>query len=348
LPPAQAFSPRAPSLPSPASGGGIIRRREFIALLTGGAAAAWPLAARAEPTKVPVIGFLGTTTHAVWAQPVAAFERRLNELGWIAGRTITIDYRWTEGRNDLAPEYARAFVQRHVDIMVVGGNSVAAAKQATTSIPIVFPVAVDPVGSGFVDNLSRPGGNVTGLSLQGPDVAGKRLELLRDIVPGLHRVAIMANVSYPAAAKELAASQIACRTLGLEATALELRQADDIPAAFDSLHGNAEALYAVSEALVNSNHTRIATLALGAHLPTIFGTTDLMEAGGLMAYGPNLPAMFRRAADYVDKILRGTKPGDIPVEQPTAFELVINLNTAKALGLTVPPTLLAIADQVIE
>jgi putative ABC transport system substrate-binding protein len=225
---------------------------------------------------------------------------------------------------------------------------VAAAKEATKSSPIVFPVAVDPIGSGFVGNLSRSGGNITGLSLQGPDVAGKRLELLRNIVPGLHRVAIMANVTYPAAAKELAACQAACRALGLEATILELRQAEDIAAAFESLHAKADALYLVAEALANSYHARIATLALGARLPTIFGTTDLMEAGGLMAYGPNLPAMFRRAADYVDKILRGTKPGDIPVEQPTTFELVINLTTAKALGLTVPPTLLAIADQVIE
>jgi putative tryptophan/tyrosine transport system substrate-binding protein len=209
-------------------------------------------------------------------------------------------------------------------------------------------VAAAPLNSGFVGNLSRPGGNITGLSLQGPDVAGKRLELLRNIVPGLRRVAIMANVTYPAAAKELAACQAACRALGLEATILELRQAEDIAAAFESLHAKADALYIVAEALANSYHARIATLALGARLPTIFGTTDLMEAGGLMAYGPNLPAMFRRAADYVDKILRGTKPGDIPVEQPTTFELVINLTTAKALGLTVPPTLLAIADQVIE
>jgi putative ABC transport system substrate-binding protein len=324
-----------------------MRRREFIALC-GGAVAAWPLTARAQQAKVPVIGFLGTTTQAAWSQPVAAFERRLSELGWVAGRTITIDYRWTEGRNEQALEIAQAFVARNVDIIVAGGNGVAAAKQATKSIPIVFPVAVDPIGSGFVDNLSRPGGNITGLSLQGPDVAGKRLELLRNIVPGLRRVAIMANVTYPAAAKELAACQAACHALGLEATTLELRQAEDIAAAFDSLHGNAEALYVVSDALLLSYHGRIATLALGARLPTIFGTTDLMEAGGLMAYGPNLLALFRRAAEYVDKILRGTKPGDIPVEQPTKFELVINLTTAKALGLTVPPTLLAIADTVIE
>jgi len=325
----------------------MIKRREFITLL-GGAAVAWPFAARAQQPKVPLIGFIGTTTQSAWSQPVAAFERRLSELGWVVGRTLSIDYRWTEGRNEQALEIAEAFVERKVDVIVVGGNGVAAARRATASIPIVFPVAVDPVGSGFVDNLSRPGGNVTGLSLQGPDVAGKRLELLRDLVPGLRRLAIMVNVSYPAATQELAACQAACSVLGLEATVLELRRADDIAAAFDSLHGSAEALYVVSEALALTNHVRIATLALDARLPTMFGTADLMESAGLMAYGPNLPALFRRAADFVDKILHGTKPADIPVEQPTKFELVINLKTAKALGLTVPPTLLALADEVIE
>ena len=323
-----------------------MRRRDFITLV-GSAAAVWPLAARAQQAKVPLLGFLGTTSPSAWSQPVAAFEQRLSELGWVAGRTITIDYRWTEGHNEQALEIAEAFVQRNVDIIVVGGNGVAAAKQATASIPIVFPVAVDPVGSGFVDSLSRPGGNVTGLSLQGPDVAGKRLELLRDIVPGVRRLAIMVNVGYPAAKKELSACQAACRALGIEAITLELRRAEDIAAAFDSLHGSAEALYVVGEALVNTNHFRIATLALSARLPTMFGTRDLGR-GGLMAYGPSLPALFRRAADYVDKILHGTKPGNIPVEQPTKFTFVINLTTAKALGLTVPPTLLALADEVIE
>jgi putative ABC transport system substrate-binding protein len=264
------------------------------------------------------------------------------------GRTIDIDYRWTEGRNEQAPAIAEAFVQRKVDIIVAGGNAVAAAKRATTSIPIVFPVAVDPVGSGFVDNLSRPGGNVTGLSLQGPDVAGKRLELLRQMVPGLRRLAIMVDVGYPAANKEFAECQTAAGALGLEAIVLELRSPEDIETAFDSLHGNAEALYVVADALTNVNHARIATLALGARLPTMFGPSDLIGAGGLMSYGPSLLALFRRTGDYVDKILHGTKPGDIPVEQPTKFDLVINLKTAKALGLAVPPTLLALADEVIE
>jgi putative ABC transport system substrate-binding protein len=324
-----------------------MRRRELLTLL-GGAAVAWPLAARAQQAKVPVIGFLGTTSPAAWSQPVAAFEQRLRELGWIAGRTITIDYRWTDGRNEQAPEIAEAFVQRKVDIIVAGGNAVAAVKRATASIPIVFPVAVDPLGSGFVDSLSRPGGNVTGLSLQGTDVAGKRLQMLREIVPGLRRLAIMVNVGYPAAKKELAECQAASHALGLAATISELRRPEDIATAFDSLHGNAEGLYVVSDALTNANYARIATSALSARLPTMFGTTDSIKQGGLMAYGPSLLDLFRRAGDYVDKILRGTKPGDIPVEQPTKFVFAINLITAKALGLAIPPTLLALSDEVIE
>jgi putative ABC transport system substrate-binding protein len=322
-----------------------MKRRDFITLLGGGAA--WPLAARAQQ-RVPVIGFLGTTSPSAWRQPIAAFERRLTELGWIEGRTITIDYRWTEGRNEQALAIAEAFVQRKVDIIVAGGNAVAAAKQATTSIPIVFPVAVDPLGSGFVASLSRPGGNVTGLSLQGTDVAGKRLQMLREIVPGLRRLAIMVNVAYPAAKNELAECQGAARALGLEATLMELRRPEDIVTTFDALGGAAEALYVVSDALTNTNYARIASLALSAQLPTMFGTTDSSSSGGLMAYGPNLPDLFRRAGDYVDKILRGANPGDIPVEQPTKFTFVLNLTTAKALGLAAPPTLLALADEVIE
>jgi len=323
-----------------------MRRRDFIKAF-GAAAAAGPLEARGQQPKVPLIGFLGTTSPAAWSQPVAAFEQRLNELGWSAGRTIAIDYRWTEGRNELARDALEAFVRHNVDVMVVGGNAVLAAMQATASIPIVFPVAVDPLGSGFVDNLSRPGGNVTGLSLQAPEVAGKRIELLLKIVPSLRRLAIMVNVSYPATKNELAECLAVARALDLEATIWELRRPEDIAAAFENRRSGAEALYVVAEALADTNHAHIATRALDARLPTMFGTRDL-KRGGLMAYGPSLPALFRRAGDYVDKILRGTKPGDIPVEQPTNFVFAINLTTAKALGLAVPPTLLALADEVIE
>jgi putative ABC transport system substrate-binding protein len=322
-----------------------MNRRVFITSIGG--AVALPLLARAQQ-KLPVIGFLGTTSPSAWRQPIAAFEQRLAELGWITGRTITIDYRWTEGRNEQAPEIAEAFVQRQVDIIVAGGNAVAAVMRATTSIPIVFPVAVDPLGSGFVASLSRPGGNVTGLSLQATDIAGKRLQMLREIVPTLRRLAIMVNVAYPAAQKEFTECEAAARALGIEVAIWELRRSEDIATAFDSLKDRVEALYVASDALTDINYGRIATLALGARLPTIFGTAESINFGGLMAYGPSLPDLFRRAGDHVDKILRGTKPGDIPVEQPTKFVLVINLITAKALGLAVPPALLALADRVIE
>jgi putative tryptophan/tyrosine transport system substrate-binding protein len=323
-----------------------MRRREFITLL-GGAVVTRPLAARAQqPAKLPTLGFLGTVTQSTW--PVDSFARRLQELGWIDGRTITVEYRWADGHADRIIEFAAEFVRSKVNLIVTGGNAVAAAKQATSTIPIVFAVAVDPVGSGFVDSLSRPGGNVTGLSLQGPDLAGKRLELLREIVPGRRRLAIMVNVGYVAAKTELAQVQSAAAALGFDTVLLEIRRVEDIGPAFDGLSERADALYVVTEALVSSNGLRINTLALGARMPTVFGTREGIQAGGLISYGPDLPALFRRAAEFADKILHGAKPGDIPVEQPTKFDLVINLTTAKALGLTIPPNLLAIADEVIE
>ncbi len=323
-----------------------MRRREFISLL-GGAVVTRPLAARAQqPAKLPTLGFLGTVTQSTW--PVNSFARRLQELGWIDGRTITVEYRWADGHADRIIEFAAEFVRSEVNLIVTGGNAVAAAKQATSTIPIVFAVAVDPVGSGFVDSLSRPGGNVTGLSLQGPDLAGKRLELLREIVPGRRRLAIMVNVGYVAAKTELAQVQSAAAALGFDTVLLEIRRVEDIGPAFDGLSERADALYVVTEALVSSNGLRINTLALGARMPTVFGTREGIQAGGLISYGPDLPALFRRAAEFADKILHGAKPGDIPVEQPTKFDLVINLTTAKALGLTIPPNLLAIADEVIE
>lgn len=324
-----------------------MKRREFITLI-GSVAAARPLVALAQSASHPVIGFLGTTTRAAWAEPVAAFERRLGELGWIPSRTVTIDYQWTEGHNENVLQIAQGLVARKVDVIVVGGNGVAAVKRTTSTIPIVFPVAIDPVGSGFVTSLSHPAGNVTGLSLEGPDVAGKRLEMLRSTVPDLRRIAIMANVGYPAAKKELDECHAAARTLGLDVTVLALRQPDDIVSALDSLHGNVQAIYVVADAMTNTHHSRISTLALGIRLPTIFGSSEQMNSGGLISYGPSFPDLFRRAAEFVDKILRGTKPSDIPVEQPIKFELVVNMTTAKTLGLTLPPALLALADKVIE
>jgi putative tryptophan/tyrosine transport system substrate-binding protein len=324
-----------------------MRRREFITGLAG-AAVAWPLWARAAG-KLPTIGFFGPNTRSAASEWVAALAERLRELGWIEGRTITIEYRWAEGRSERFDEIAAEFVRLKVDVIVTSGTpAVMASKQATSVIPIVFATAGDPVGSGLVASLARPGGNITGLATLAADLAGKRLELLREIVPGLRRLAIMGNASNPFTVLELGEVQAAAGTLGLEVATLEIRRAQDIAPAFEALKSRADALYVCTDALANTNRIRINTSALGARLPTMHGSRDYVEAGGLMSYGPNFPDMFRRAADLIDKILRRTKPGDIPVEQPTKFDLVVNLTTARALGLTVPPTLLAHADEVIE
>ena len=325
------------------------RRRDFFTLL-GGAAAAWPVAARAQPPgKLPTIGLLGALTPTAESQRVAALVLRLRELGWIEGRTIAIEYRWAEGSGDRLTEIAAEFVRLKVDVIVAAGTpAVIAAKQATSAIPIVFPVAGDPLSSGLIATLARPGGNVTGLSSQLVDSSAKRLELLREVIPHVRRLAIMANVDNPAAVLDMRQVQATAGTLGLDVAILEIRRTEDISRAFETLNGHADALYVPTDPLVLTNQVRINTLALSARLPTMHGGRENVEAGGLMSYGANIPDQFRRSADLVDKILRGTKPGDIPVEQPTKFELVINLKTAKALGLTVPPTLLAIADEVIE
>jgi len=297
---------------------------------------------------VATIGYLGTTTTLIQSQWVAAFVQRLRELGWIEGRTITIEVRWAEGHPERYAEIAAEFVRLKVDIIVTLGDAVLAAKQATSVIPIVFAAANDPLDTGLVASLARPGGNVTGLSAQAPDLAGKRLELLREVVQGVHRLAILTNVDYPAAVLEMDEAQVAARTLGLEVATLEIRRAEDIVPAFEALRGRADALYICTDSVLSANRIRINTLANVARLPTITGVREFVEAGSLMSYGPYFPDLFRRAAAYVDKILRGAKPGDLPVEQPTSFDFVINVTTAKALGLTVPPTLLARADEVIE
>jgi len=325
-----------------------IGRRELLAAL-GGAAAAWPLVAHAQQSaKLPTIGYLGASTPSLDSHRVGAFVQRLRELGWIEGRTVTIEYRWSEGRSERYPEIAAEFVRLKVDVIVATGGGVPAAKQATSAIPIVFPVAGDPVGGGFVATLARPGGNITGLSLQQTDVASKRVELLRDAVPGLRRMAILVNAGNVNAVLELGEVQAAGRTLGLAATTSEIRRAEDIVSAFEALKGRADAVYVVAEPLVFSNRARIHTLAMAARLPAIYNSREYVEMGGLMSYGPNFPDLFRRTAEFVDKILRGAKPGDIPVEQPTKFDLVINLTTAKALGLTIPESFLLRADEVIE
>jgi len=322
-----------------------MRRREFLGVLSG--AASWPIAVRAQTPKLRTIGFLGTDATN-WAAWTAAFVARMRDLGWIERSTITIEYRWSEGRTERVAEVAAEFVRLKVDVIVSYGTAIPTLMQATSTIPIVFAIAIDPVGAGLVASLGRPGGNVTGVSSQQTDIAGKRLDFLHEVVPDLRRVVIMANVANPQAALEMGEVQAAARRLGLEITPLAIRRAEDIAAGFAAIKSKAGALYVVQDVLVVANRTQIITFALSKGLPMIISSRDFVQAGALLSYGPNYPALFRRAAEYVDRILRGTKPDDLPVEQPTKFDLVINLTTAKALGLTVPPPVLARADEVIE
>jgi putative ABC transport system substrate-binding protein len=310
----------------------------------------WPLAAHAQQSaRLPIIGFLGSGTPATYSQWVVAFVQRLRELDRVEGLNIAMEYRWAEGRSERYPEIAAEFVRIKVDVIVtVATLATLAVKQATSVVPIVFVAVSDPVGTGLVASLARPGGNVTGLANQQADLAGKRLQLLHEAVPGLRQLAILGNIGNPAAALEMGDVQAVARTLGIEVTTVEIRQAEDIAQGLESLRGRADAIYVASDPLLNSNRVRINSLALDVRLPTFHGFREHVEAGGLMSYGPNFPDLFRRAAEYADKILRGSKPADMPVEQPTKFDLVINLNTAKALGITVPALLLARADEVIE
>ena len=327
----------------------MMRRRAFITLL-GGAAATWPLAARAQQAaKLPTIGFMGESTPEGQRQWVAAFAQRLAERGWNEGRNIAIEYRWAEGRNERFAEIVAELIRLKVDVIVTQGTpAVIAARQATSVIPVVFAIAGNPVANGLVTSLARPGGNVTGLTNQAADLAGKRIELLREVMPRMRRLAIMANVDNPSVVLDVREVEAAAATLGLEVVAAEIRRAADIAGAFAALAGRADALYVAGDPLVTTNRSRLAILAAGARLPTIHPNRENIVAGGLMSYGPNLADLHRRAADFVDKILRGAKPADLPVEQPTKYDLVINLITASALHLEVPPTLLARADEVIE
>jgi len=323
-----------------------LKRRELVSLLGG--AAAWPIAARAQQMgRLPTIGFLGSDVSA-FSPWTAAFVAHLRELGWIENRNIVIEYRWSEGRTERYAEIAAEFVRLKVDVIVTVGSAVPTVAEVATAIPIVFAVAIDPVGNGLVASLAKPGGNVTGLSLQAAHLAGKRIELLREVVPQLRRLAIIFNVGNAQPVLEMRETEAAARSLGIDVVPLEIHRVADFSPAFQKLREKADALYVAIDQLMVANLARILTLALGARLPTIFSTRDFVHSGGFMSYGPSYTERFRRAADYVDKILRGAKPGDIPVEQPTKFELVVNLITAQALDLQVPPTLLALADEVIE
>ncbi len=323
-----------------------MKRREFIAALGG--AAAWPVAARAQPAKLPTVGFLIPGTPASsFGQRVAACTQRLRELGWIEGRTIAIEYRWAEAQR--FDEIANEFVRLKVDVIFTAGTPpTIAAQKATSNIPIVFVAAGDPVGTGLVASLARPGGNITGWSNQTRDLAGKRLELLREIVPDLRKLAILVRTDNVSAVSETREVRAAAETFGIQAVPLEIHGAGDIVLALDALKARADALYVVVDSLVTVHAVRINAIALEARVPTMHGARELVAAGGLMSYGADFLDLWRRSADYVDKILRGAKPADIPVEQPTKFELIVNLTTAKALGLAMPLTLLARADEVIE
>src|SRR6516162_9004190 len=325
-----------------------MRRRDFLTGIV--VSSTVPLVARAQQAgKLPSIGFLGQSTRSAASEWVAAFVQRLRELGWIENRTVAIEYRWAEGRDERFAKIAGEFIRLKVDVILTYATpSSIAAKKATAVIPIVFAAAGDPVGTGLVASLARPGGNITGLSIQQTDLASKRLEILRELLPGLRTVAILVNIGSPNSVLEMGEAQAAARTLGLAVVTSEVQRAEDIAPTFGALKGRTDALYVCGSPLFSTNRIRINTLALGARLPTMHGFREWVETGGLMTYGPNFPDLFRRAADYVDKILRGAKPADIPVEQPTKFDLIINITTAKALGLEIPPTLLARADEVIE
>jgi putative tryptophan/tyrosine transport system substrate-binding protein len=325
-----------------------MRRREFI-LLIGSTAVAWPLAARAQ--QAPKIHTIGWLSPAVPVFMVGtAFSNALRELGWIEGQNIAIERRYAENRLERLPGLAAELVRLNVEVIVAAGTlGPLAAKRATSTIPIVMTAAGDPLGSGLIASLAHPGGNVTGMSLMAPDIAGKRLELLKEILPRLVRVAVLWNAASPYPAIVFKETQTAARRFGIEVQSLEVRSPDDFNGAFEKAREHRpDALIEVEDLLTNSLHKRIVEFAAAEQLPSLHGTREEVEAGGLISYGASLSDLFRHAAGYVDKILKGAKPADLPVQQPTKFELVINLKTAKALGITIPPSLLATADEVIE
>jgi putative ABC transport system substrate-binding protein len=325
-----------------------MRRRDFIAAL-GSASALWPVAARAQQPSMPVIGYLGTGTSSTQREWLATFTHRLRELGWREGQDLKIEVRWGEGRNERFAEIAAEFAALKVNMIVSSGGAVPAIMRTTSTIPIIFAGANDPVGSGYVTSLARPGGNVTGLSLQSADLVGKRLELLRELVPKLKHLAVIGSASDSrGSVVEIEQVKASAGAQAIELVTFQIDGPQDLAPAFDAFKGKTEAVYVVSNPFTTTNRIGILTLALGVRLPTMFGFQDMVEAGGLISYGADFLDLWRRAAEYADKVLRGTKPADIPVEQPTKFALAVNLTTAKALGLAIPGTVLARADEVIE
>jgi putative ABC transport system substrate-binding protein len=329
----------------------VDRRRFLLTSLAGALAAPLATAAAQPPEKVPRVGFLGPRTRSDDAGVTDAFLQGLRELGWVEGKTIVIEYRWAEGRPDRLPDLVTELVRRKVDVIFAGSNAVAvAAKNATGTIPIVMATGGDPVGQGLVATLARPGGNVTGLSFSvGMDIVGKWLELLKEAVPKVRRVAVLSNPANPGHAPAIENVNVAARSVGVQLQHLEARGPSEFDSAFAAMaRERAEALLVLLDPFFGFRRARLSELAAKSRLPAMYGSREYPEAGGLMSYGADFRHSYRRSATYVDKILKGAKPADLPIEQPTKFELVINLNTAKALGLTIPPSLLLRADQVIE
>lgn len=327
-----------------------MKRRDVLALAWGTAILGYPFAALPQQTGArPRIGFLIPDTPAVSGKRIAAFESRLAELGWVKDKTFTIEYRSGEGRTEHFLEVAGELVRLNVNVIVTWGTTtVLAAKQATSVIPIVFALAGDPVRTGLVTSLAHPEGNVTGLALRSREAAGKRLELLCEAVPTLHRLAILGNTDNPLSALEMRDTEEIARSFGLEVRMAGIRRTEDIAPAVSALIGQVDALFIAPEQVFNLNRALLNKMTLDARLPTMHGFPESVQAGALMSYGPDYIEMFRRTAELVDKILRGARPADIPVERATRFRLVINLGTAAALGLKVPSRLVALADEIIE
>jgi putative ABC transport system substrate-binding protein len=329
-----------------------MNRRTFLRGLTLGTLSA-PLAIEAQQAaSFPHIGFLtsGSLSEPRFPRYVQAFRQGLRELGYVEDQNIAIEFRWAEGKYDRLPGLATDLVRLKVNVIVAGGGpAVQAAKRATATIPIVMAIVADPVAMGFVASLARPGGNIAGLSLMLPDLVGKQLELLKEVVPKISRVALLWNPANPGNASQVPHAQDAARALGIQLQPMEARDSSEIDNAFAATTTErAGAVIVIADTVLLEHRTRIADHAVRRRLPTVSGVSEHAEAGGLLAYGPSLSDSFRRAATYVDKILKGAKPGDLPVEQPTKFELVINLKTAKALGLTIPQSILQRADEVIQ
>ena len=325
-------------------------RRTFIGALSGGLLAA-PLVAEVQQRRnVPRVGFLSSVSANSVQARLEAFKQGLGELGWIEGQSITIDYRLAEGRNDRLPGLAEELVRLKVDVIVTHGVvATLAARRATTATPHVIASADDAVAAGLVASLAQPGGNLTGLTVITPELSGKRLELLRAVIPSLKRLAVLRNPTNPVSVPELKETQVAAQSLGLLIQSLEVTDPGGFASAFSAMtREQADALIVLSDAMFTGRHAQIVGHAAKSRLPAIYWTREFVDAGGLMSYGPNYADLYRRAATYVDKILKGAKPADLPVEQPSKFELVINLKTVTALGLTIPPSLLQRADQVIE